>query len=102
MQLSEARQGLYTQLYALLDLENFQKEDPPMGFKPKHGYHAGETETIHPVEWDVARVGYLQEVRVTYLTAKGEKVTFREQVPDNRVGETVEEMLSHRSITYPK
>lgn len=96
--LSEARQDLYNKIF-----EWEHREDAPMSrfLTPKHGYHAGEETTLDPVEFTMAKVGYLTEISVTYRTGKNESKTFHAQVPDNLIDETVKEMLSRRSITYP-
>ena len=97
MHLSEARQALYDQVFAFM-----HKEDRMSRLPHKHGYSAGETVELSPFEWTTAKVGYLTEVKVIYRTGDGKLETLYEQVPDNRVNETVKEMLSRTSITYPE
>ena len=103
MHLSEARAELYDRAL------NFMREQErgDMSRLPwKHGYHAGETETVEAISYNTAQCGYDTQVEVIYKTSKDQLVRVTRNVPPSRthkedVIKTVQDMLADTSITYP-
>ena len=104
MHLSEARQELYDR--ALEHLHE-QEGDEMSRMKFKHGYHAGETESVEAISFSTAKAGYDTQVEVVYRTGKDQLARVTKNVPPSRTHEedvikAVQEMMAATSITYPE